>query len=200
MTPIGCGNRGLMGIGTLIIFIAIIIVAAVAATVLIATGGSLQQKALITGSEAKEGVAVGLDVLKVSGEDASSTGVPHKVSYMGLTARLNAGSKNMVFNSTVITLDTDEASQSIIYNGSVDEGSLASSTSHYEVHYIQTTKDHEDGYIQKGELVEIRIKFADPVGENEGVRMFIIPQVGVPNEISFRTPNTMTKKKVSLWP
>ncbi|MBD3260593.1 MAG: flagellin, partial [Candidatus Altiarchaeales archaeon] len=60
-------DKGLMGVGTLIVFIAVILVAAVAATVLISFSSSLQQKSLDTGSQAEEGVATGAEVISVMG-------------------------------------------------------------------------------------------------------------------------------------
>jgi len=74
--------KGMMGIGALIIFIAIILIAAIAASVLITTGGSLQQKALITGSQTEEAIASGIEAMTVVASDASADdpqGSPHRV-------------------------------------------------------------------------------------------------------------------------
>ncbi len=60
-------DKGEFGVGTLIIFIAMIIVAAVAATVLIQTAYILQQQAEETGMIARQDVCTGFKVITVQG-------------------------------------------------------------------------------------------------------------------------------------
>ncbi len=68
-------EKGEFGIGTLIILIAMIIVAAVAATVLIQTAYQLQQQAVKTGEIAQQDVSTGFKVITVQGvrEDVKYT-------------------------------------------------------------------------------------------------------------------------------
>ncbi|MBD3209211.1 hypothetical protein GF367_02220 [Candidatus Woesearchaeota archaeon] len=59
------GTRGIMGIGTLIIFIATILVAAVAAAVLISTSNVLQQRSLLVGQEARKAITDAVEVVSI---------------------------------------------------------------------------------------------------------------------------------------
>lgn len=58
-------KKGIMGIGTLIIFIATILVAAVAAGVIISTSGVLQQKALLIGDQSQNRLINGVQITHV---------------------------------------------------------------------------------------------------------------------------------------
>ena len=106
-----------MGIGTLIIFIAVILVAAIAAAVLLGTGGKLQQTALKTGEETTAAVATGVEVTSIYAKDGS-TGSTLDNFYIMM--RLNPGSDPLKMDSTVLQFDTKNTSQELIYNGTVN--------------------------------------------------------------------------------
>src|SRR5438094_9745308 len=83
------GDRAEVGVGTVIVFIAMVLVAAVAAAVLINTTGTLQQRAQATGKEATQEVASNLKVVNVYGvRNDTSTSKVHKLD---LNLELSAG-------------------------------------------------------------------------------------------------------------
>jgi len=66
-------KRGVMGIGTLIIFIAMILVAAVAAAVIISTSNVLQQRSLLVGQEARKSITNAIQVISIMAETNYTT-------------------------------------------------------------------------------------------------------------------------------
>ncbi len=82
-------KKAIMGIGTLIIFIATILVAAVAAGVLISTSGILQQRALITGQEARKKITNSVEVISIL---AHGNKTDESLNDIEVLLRLDAGS------------------------------------------------------------------------------------------------------------
>jgi len=193
-----------MGVGTLIVFIAVILVAAVAATVLVSTASSLQQRGVATGGQAEEGVATSAEVVSVMGTDGA-TG--HDLEHFEMYTRLAAGSSTINLNNTVILMDTAEHSQSMKFN--TTDASFPGGTSVYNIEYLKRGPDYEAGYMSRGDVIKIRFNHhdvADPAGasggisENQEVRIKIIPRVGTPAIVEFTTPDVITDKRVTLWP
>jgi flagellin FlaB len=105
-------EEAMVGIGTLIIFIAMVLIAAVASSVLITTSETLQSRAKTVGSQTIREVSAGVAIDSVTGyTNPEKT----KIEYLALTVRPRAGSKDIDLslctlsilydNLTIVTLD-----------------------------------------------------------------------------------------------
>jgi len=184
-------TKGIMGIGTLIIFIGVILVAAVAAMVLISTSGSLQQRALATGGQTEEGISTGINIFDVTGRDASDGAF----DTLELLARLNAGSSNIKLNNSVITVNTKNTFQRLIYAGT---NTMGTSTK-FNVTYLQNGSNNQVDYLTEGDVIKIEFMTTRNITESERLRIKFIPRIGTTTEIEFTTPDTMTTSRVGLY-
>ncbi|MDK2832785.1 MAG: archaeal flagellin FlaB, partial [Methanolobus sp.] len=112
-------TRAQVGIGTLIIFIAMVLVAAVAAAVLIQTSGTLQQKAQSTGKQATQEVSSNLMVKTIEGVRAknSSTDMSETIDLLKLKVGLNVGSSPVDVNQVVVSITDGTTANNLVYAG-----------------------------------------------------------------------------------
>jgi archaellin len=95
-----------MGIGVLIVFIALLLVAAVAAGVLMTTGTNLQERGLSTGSQAKKQVSTNVRIMEISGRN----GIDGDLETIESLYKLAAGSDPIRLDEMVYMEATDNSS------------------------------------------------------------------------------------------
>ena len=108
-------ERGQVGIGTLIVFIAMVLVAAIAAGVLVNTAGFLQSTAEETGQQSVDQVTNRIDVISQHGF-VNNTDNATGIDQLNLAVRIAAGSDEVSLNSTTIKYTSDTAAQNLVYN------------------------------------------------------------------------------------
>ena len=127
-------DRGQVGIGTLIVFIAMVLVAAIAAGVLINTAGLLQSQAEATGEETSQQVTDRVQILTVTGSAVNQTGDDEvadaeNISLIELTTTRSPGADDIDLTNVIIEVFANGQSDTLTYNGSEVLGSGVDLTS-----------------------------------------------------------------------
>lgn len=185
-----------VGIGTLIIFIAMVLVSAVAAAVLIQTSGVLQQKAQQTGMETLTEISGNLVVEIITGERSASDD-PTLDKY-DLLIRVAAGAGRIDLQQLVIIVE--------------DQNNCSFLTFDNNNFSLTEIRDEDDSFqnsnavyvINSGDLIKISIN-----ATNESILSLprsqiaftIIPEAGNPVRIDVTTPNSFgIDKVVRIYP
>jgi len=100
-----------MGVGTLIVFIAMLLVAAVAAGVLIQTAGSLQEKSLSTGQQARSQISTNARVIEVSATDGRNGNLTDFQEII----KLSPGSDPIKLTQIIFTFNTKDRTSTLKY-------------------------------------------------------------------------------------
>jgi len=120
-------DRGQVGIGTLIVFIAMVLVAAIAAGVLINTAGFLQSSAEETGQQSSSQVTDRLQVVSTVGEVADNGGDP-VISQVEITVKRAPGADNVDLETTIAQWVDSSSTADLTYADSASGTAFTTST------------------------------------------------------------------------
>lgn len=182
-------DKAEVGVGTLIVFIAMVLVAAVAAAVLINTTGSLQQRAQQTGTEATQDVSSNLKVLNVYGERLANGDVDELKFHVSLSA----GATDMDLEQLVIRYSNGATALTMswmAYNATADP----TDDTKFMANWVRGDGTGLAGasVMQAGDLVELHIALsaANDIPVRTPVEITMIPESGSPVRADFKTPST----------
>ena len=97
-------DEAVVGIGTLIVFIAMVLVAAIAASVIMQTAETLQQRAYSVGKQTIRDVSSGMRIIGVTGYTNENK---TKIEYLAIAITPRAGSYDIDLNKTLLYLQLD---------------------------------------------------------------------------------------------
>ena len=106
-------DKGSIGIGAMIVLIAMVLVAGIAASVLIQTSTTLESQALATGRETTAEVSCGVAVVGVYGNNSSGA-----IQHLAITVRTRAGSDDIDLAETVVELSNSSIKSFLTYDDS----------------------------------------------------------------------------------
>lgn len=166
-----------VGVGTLIIFIAMVLVAAVAAAVIIGTSGTLQQRAQATGQEATAEVSSNLQLAALYGvRNSTSSNIWELKMYLTLAA----GSQELDLNQTILRYSDGNTTR--IYRH-------AASTAGFNLTWIRGTG--ANNVAKTGDLVELSLNMVDSeLVPREQFSIQLLQEVGAPVQLTLRAPST----------
>ncbi|UPV74263.1 flagellin [Halorussus limi] len=111
-------ERGQVGIGTLIVFIAMVLVAAIAAGVLVNTAGFLQTKSEETGQDASAQVSNRVEIVSAYGNVANDG----HVDLVNLTVMRGSGADDINLSSATMEWIGPDTATTLVGNNSTMEG------------------------------------------------------------------------------
>jgi flagellin FlaB len=190
-----------MGIGTMIIFIAMVIVAAVAATLLISTASLVQQQAQETGRLAIADVSTGFKVINIQGDRldfTSGSTLNDTISMIEVKLELESGSPAINMSQVVIEI-TDGTSDADLNFSDTDASATMFNVTN--LRDPDNTFNQTHPIVSSGGLIKVRIDAA-AIGLNlktqAHIQMKIIPKHGVPTYETFDTPSVYANRYVPL--
>jgi len=203
---------GSIGIGAMIVFIAMVLVAGIAASVLIQTSTNLESQAMATGQETTAEVASGLAVVNIEGTQTSSL-----VTKLAIAVRPRAGSKDIDLGETVIeisdsdtknflVLDTNKHTPQASIGGDLfQDGDYTGAATSFSIIVLEDADDScssgTSAVINSGDLVVLGVDTTECFGglsPRDDVWGLVMPEEGSPGVINFRCPASFTDAIVEL--
>lgn len=185
-------DRAEVGVGTLIIFIAMVLVAAVAASVIIGTSGELQSRAQATGKEATAEVSSNLRVLALYGARNSSSA---DVYDLKLHAQLAAGAVDLDLTRLIVRYSDGSTAQHYNHSAAALSDGAAPQT-WFVATWIRGGTSGID-VMKAGDLVEIHFNlYGLSLDERQTATLQLVPESGAPVALNFRAPNTYATSTV----
>ncbi|MFZ3169145.1 MAG: archaellin/type IV pilin N-terminal domain-containing protein [Candidatus Methanoperedens sp.] len=204
-------ERGDIGVGTLIIFIAMVLVAAVAATVLIYTTGALQQKATKTSKEATQQISSNIVVEQVLGDRGETSN--QSIKDLLIRLKPDVGTTSIDLRQVIVTVMDSTKRYDLNYSSSVinftaEDGTTLTNITRYTAISV---RDEDSSFtnttpvLNSGDLIEIQVNSSSmqniTLAPRKTFWLSLNQELGQAVNLEIATPNSFgVNRYVRLYP
>ena len=212
-------NRASIGIGAMIVFIAMVLVAGIAASVLVQTSNQLENQAMRTGQDTKNEVSAGVRVYQIIGQHGSrniSGTIYTRFHNMSIMVTARPGTKGINLDETVLTIANDSKKCVLSWKGvfasAPSSNGVFSTPGAFDLNASEfgiIVLEDPDGsctsstpVINRGDKVLIDVNLSacfNGLASREDVRGMVIVEQGSPGIFLFRTPASTSRSVVELF-
>ena len=201
-----------IGIGAMIVFIAMVLVAGIAASVLVQTSSVLEMQALRTGQQTTSEVASGIYIEGIEGSNTSGA-----ITKLAIEIKPRSGSPDIDLATTVIEISDSNTKYVLAYssnnhttasnvNGNVFSGSFypnsGGATSTFGIIVLQDADGScisTNPIINFGDHVILAVGNAfSGISPRTDMSGMVVSEEGAPGIIGFRTPESYTENIMEL--
>jgi archaeal flagellin FlaB len=207
-------NLGDMGIGAMIVFIAMVLVAGIAATMLIQTANRLEIQSMTSGQETTREVSTGLQIIDIEGKNNGGL-----IADITITIRARAGSGDIDLSQTILEISNGSRKTLLTYNPTArqfnhtnDENGNIFDTGFWnmsnESFGILVLQDDDQSLsvshpvLDRGDLVMICVNTTEcfhGIGPRDDISGVISPEQGSPGIFVFCAPSSISKPLYDLY-
>ena len=206
---------GAIGIGAMIVFIAMVLVAGIAASVLVQTANRLEIQAMQTGEQTRGEVATGLAVVDIEGHKNTD------LDYLTITVQPRAGSNDIDLSQTFLEISDSTKKHVLKYyssefhskseiNGDVFQSGFfdgldATKFGVIVIEDADSSCSASSPVINRGDKVMLTVAcgssdcFGQELPERTDVWGMIQSEEGAPGVFAFRTPSSYTDTVYDLY-
>jgi archaellin len=190
-------RKGIMGIGVLIIFIATILVSAVAAGVMIKSTGLLQERALSIEEATRERLVSSIEVFSVYAQGNETS---ESVADFEFYTRLRAGSTPIQLRTLGLSFIGPMFTTSAMLNTSKIGSSCQLSDLQEDEWCFDNRLGDNDTVLRDDEFIIIRYHLNEShrLGTSEQFQATFLPQGGAAETLELRTPNIVSTSTLRI--
>jgi len=212
---------GAIGIGAMIVFIAMVLVAGIAASVLIQTSTRLESQAMSTGQETIDEVSTGIAVFDITGYASAVTA---NLSKIAITVRPRAGSSEIDLSTTFVEISNTDYKKVMKYRDATGSNWWDEPTGLDNLFGLSVFPADADDFgilvvedadsscsesnpvINRGDSVLLCIDTGTAFNDNSAAGILertdvwgsVIPEDGSPGVIAFRSPSAYNDNIMDL--